>query len=75
MPVEECAAVSFQWDATSYVMEDWMCETYAEKYALDPKVQDWMRKVNSWALHRIADVRLSLLKNKRDARSRPAKKR
>ncbi|MGP1586186.1 MAG: hypothetical protein ACTTH3_06660 [Schwartzia sp. (in: firmicutes)] len=62
--------MSFQWDATSYVMEDWM-----QKYALDPNVQDWRRKVNSWALHRIADVRLSLLKNKRDARSRPAKKR
>lgn len=52
------AAVSFQWDATSDVMEDWMYETYAEKYALDPKVQKWMREVNPWALHRIADVLL-----------------
>ena len=37
MPVEGCVAVSFQWDATSDVMEDWMYETYAEKYDLDKK--------------------------------------
>ena len=35
-----------------------MYETYAKKYALDPKVQKWMREVNPWALHRIADVLL-----------------
>ena len=29
------AAVNFQWDATSDVMEDWMYETYAKKYTLD----------------------------------------
>lgn len=46
MPVAWCAAVRFQWDAASDVMEDWMYETYAEKYALDPKVQKWMREVN-----------------------------
>lgn len=48
-------AVSFQWDATSEIMEDWMYETYAEKYALDKKISDWMREVNPWALHRIAE--------------------
>ena len=41
MPVAGCAAVRFQWDAVSDVMEDWM-----QKYALDPNVQDWRRKVN-----------------------------
>ena len=47
-----------RWDERSEIMEDWMYETYAEKYALDPKVQDWMRKVNPWALHRMAETLL-----------------
>lgn len=50
--------VSFQWDATSETMEDWMYEKYAEKYALDPEMQQWMRKVNPWALQRIAETLL-----------------
>ena len=51
-------AHSFQWDATSEVMEDWMYNKYAEKYALDPRVQAWMREVNPWALQRIAETLL-----------------
>lgn len=51
-------AVSYQWDATSAVMEDWMYEKYAEKYAFDPAMQEWMREVNPWALHRIAETLL-----------------
>ncbi len=51
-------AHSFQWDATSKVMEDWMYEKYAEKYVLDPKVQEWMREVNPWALKRTAEILL-----------------
>ncbi|MEN6567212.1 MAG: cobaltochelatase subunit CobN [Veillonellales bacterium] len=51
-------AVSYQWDATSDVMEDWMYEKYAEKYALDPATQEWMKEVNPWALHRIAETLL-----------------
>ena len=51
-------AHSFQWDATSKVMEDWMYEKYAEKYVLDPKVQEWMRDVNPWALKRTTEVLL-----------------
>ena len=51
-------AVSYQWDATSEIMEDWMYEKYAEKYALDPAMQEWMKEVNPWALHRIAEVLL-----------------
>lgn len=49
-------AVSYQWDATSDVMEDWMYEKYAQKYALDPEMQKWMREVNPWALIRISEV-------------------
>ena len=51
-------AVSYQWDATSDIMEDWMYEKYAEKYAFDPAMQEWMKEVNPWALHRIAETLL-----------------
>lgn len=51
-------AVSFQWDATSDVMEDWMYEKLSAAYALDPKVQDWMKRVNPWALSRITETLL-----------------
>lgn len=51
-------AHSFQWDATSEVMEDWMYEKYAEKYAFDPKVQEWLREVNPWALQRMTEILL-----------------
>lgn len=45
----------YEWDATSAVMEDWMYNGLAEKYALDQDMQDWMRDVNPWALQRIAE--------------------
>lgn len=48
----------FQWDATSAVMEDWMYEKFAEKYALNEKMQQWFNEVNPWALRRIAEVLL-----------------
>ena len=51
-------AHSYQWDATSDVIEDWMYEKYAEKYAFDPEVQKWMRDVNPWALQRLTEILL-----------------
>lgn len=51
-------AHSYQWDATSDVMDDWMYEEYARKYAFDPTVQEWMKDVNPWALQRIAETLL-----------------
>lgn len=54
-------AHSYQWDATSLVIEDWMYETYAEKYTLDSRVQQWMRQVNPWALHRITETLLEAI--------------
>lgn len=51
-------AHSYQWDATSDIMEDWMYEKYAEKYALDASMQEWMKEVNPWALQRIAETLL-----------------
>ncbi len=43
------------WDATAEVMEDWMYERMARKYALDPKMQEWMKEVNPYALQNILD--------------------
>lgn len=51
-------AHSYQWDATSDIMEDWMYEKYAEKYAFDAEMQEWMKEVNPWALQRIAETLL-----------------
>lgn len=51
-------AHSFAWDATSGVMDDWMYDGYARKYALDPEMQKWMRRVNPWAQQRIAETLL-----------------
>ncbi len=44
----------FGYDATADVMEDWMYEQVAEKYALDPTMQEFMRQSNPWALKAIA---------------------
>lgn len=57
-------AISFQWDATSDVMDDWMYEEYAEKYALDPEMKKWMEQVNPWALKNIAETLLEAEKRK-----------
>ena len=51
-------AHSYQWDATSDVLDDWMYEEYAKKYTFDPQEQDWLREVNPWALQRMAEVLL-----------------
>ena len=51
-------AHSYQWDATSAVMKDWMYEGYARKYVLDAGMQEWMQEVNPWALHRMAETLL-----------------
>lgn len=50
--------VIYQWDATSDIMENWMYEAYANKYALDKGMQEWFQEVNPWALHSIAEVLL-----------------
>ncbi len=51
-------AHAYQWDATSAVLEDWMYDEFADKYALDAAMQEWFREVNPWALQRIAEVLL-----------------
>ncbi|MBW1709127.1 MAG: cobaltochelatase subunit CobN [Deltaproteobacteria bacterium] len=43
------------WDATAEVIDDWMYKKIAEKYALDPAMQEWMKEVNPYALQNILD--------------------
>jgi cobaltochelatase CobN len=46
---------AFGWDATAEVLEDWMYEELAKKYALDKEMQRWLKEVNSYALQNIAE--------------------
>ena len=43
------------WDATAGVVDDWMYRRFAERVPLDPDMRAWMRRVNPYALHNIAD--------------------
>jgi len=43
------------WDATAEVIDDWMYEAIAEKYALDKNMREWMQEVNPYALQNILD--------------------
>ena len=52
----------YDWDATSCVMENWMYEKVAQKYALDEKMQEWMQAVNPWAMQRIVEKLLEAQK-------------
>ncbi len=47
--------LSFGWDATAEVLEDWMYEELANKYALDKEMQEWLKDVNPHALQNIAE--------------------
>ncbi len=49
------------WDATAEVVEDWMYEKIASAYALDPKMQEWMKEVNPYALQNILDKLLEAI--------------
>ncbi len=49
------------WDATAEVIDDWMYAAIAEKYALDPDMQAWMKKVNPYALQNILDKLLEAI--------------
>lgn len=46
---------SYEWSATSDVIDDWMYEEVALKYALNPQIQEWMNQVNPWALMKITN--------------------
>ncbi|OPX36528.1 MAG: cobalamin biosynthesis protein CobN [Desulfobacteraceae bacterium 4484_190.1] len=49
------------WDATAEVIEDWMYERVARKFALDPEMQRWMKEVNPYALQNILDKLLEAI--------------
>jgi cobaltochelatase CobN len=49
------------WDATAEVMEDWMYERVANRYALDPEMQKWLKEVNPYALQNILDKLLETI--------------
>lgn len=49
------------WDATAEVMDDWMYERVAAKYALDPEMQRWLQDVNPYALQNILDKLLETI--------------
>ncbi|WP_005036895.1 cobaltochelatase subunit CobN [Holophaga foetida] len=49
------------WDATADVMEDWMYERVAGRYALDPEMQKWLKEVNPYALQNILDKLLETI--------------
>jgi cobaltochelatase CobN len=45
----------FGWDATVEVVEDWMYEDLAKKYALDAQMQQWLKEVNPYALQNMVE--------------------
>ena len=47
--------IAFGWDATAEVLEDWMYEELANKYALDKEMQEWLKDVNPHALQNITE--------------------
>ncbi len=49
------------WDATAEVIDDWMYKKIAEKFALDAGMQEWMKKVNPYALQNILDKLLEAI--------------
>jgi len=49
------------WDATAEVIDDWMYKKIAEKFALDPGMQEWMKEVNPYALQNILDKLLEAI--------------
>lgn len=46
---------TFGWDATTNVIDDWMYDCIAERYAFNKENSDWMREVNPWALRNVAE--------------------
>jgi cobaltochelatase CobN len=49
------------WDATADTMEDWMYGRVAERYALDPAMQEWFKEMNPYALQNIIDKLLETI--------------
>lgn len=54
----------FGYDATTAVVTDWMYETIAQRYVLDPEVREFMERANPWALGAIAERLLEAAERK-----------
>jgi cobaltochelatase CobN len=46
---------AFHWDATSGVIEDWMYQGLADKYAFDERMREWLKEINPYALQNITE--------------------
>lgn len=53
--ISRAVDIAFGWDATAEVMDDWMYDQLAEKFALDKEFTDWLKEVNPWALQNITE--------------------
>ena len=53
--ISRAVDIAFGWDATAEVMDDWMYEQLAEKFALDKEFTAWLQEVNPWALQNITE--------------------
>ena len=46
---------SFEWDATSNILDDWQYLELAETYALNPEMQQFLKEHNPYALQNISE--------------------
>ncbi|HWW78690.1 MAG TPA: cobaltochelatase subunit CobN [Steroidobacteraceae bacterium] len=63
----ECTATVdylFGFDATAQIMEDWMYEEVAQRYALDPVMREFLQESNPWALNAVAERLLEAAQRK-----------
>jgi cobaltochelatase CobN len=63
----ECTATVdylFGFDATADIMEDWMYEEVAQRYALDSVMREFFQESNPWALNAIAERLLEAAQRK-----------
>jgi cobaltochelatase CobN len=63
----ECTATVdylFGFDATAAIMEDWMYEEVAQRYALDPVMRGFLQESNPWALNAVAERLLEAAQRK-----------
>lgn len=49
---------SFQWDATSDIMENLLYEQITQEYVFNEEVNHWLREVNPWGLKKMAEILL-----------------
>jgi cobaltochelatase CobN len=70
----ECTATVdylFGFDATAGIMEDWMYEEVAQRYALDPVMREFLQESNPWALNAVAERLLEAAQRKMWAAPKP----